>query len=71
MSVLDAERDLFIARSDFSSARYGYLLNILSLKRAAGTLSLEDLEQVNSYLQGSAVPTDVDEIFSQIEELSF
>jgi len=71
VSVLDAERDLFIARSDFSSARYGYLLNILSLKRAAGTLSLVDLEDVNSYLQGDAVPTDVQEIFSQIEELSF
>ena len=71
VSVLDAERDLFIARSDFSSARYGYLLNILSLKRAAGALSLVDLEQVNTYLQGDAVPTDVQDIFSQIEELSF
>ncbi|NRA17370.1 MAG: TolC family outer membrane protein [Oceanospirillaceae bacterium] len=71
VSVLDAERDLFIARSDFSSARYGYLLNILSLKRAAGTLSLVDLEGVNTYLQGDAVPTDVQDIFSQIEELSF
>jgi len=71
VSVLDAERDLFIARSDFSSARYGYLLNILSLKRAAGSLSLEDLEQVNAYLQGEAVSTDVDEILVDIEELSF
>ena len=71
VSVLDAERDLFIARSDFSSARYGYLLDILSLKRAAGSLSENDLEQVNSYLLGEPVTTDVDEIFLQIEELSF
>ena len=69
--MLDAERDLFIARSDFSSARYGYLLDILSLKRAAGTLAMGDLENVNTYLQGGSVSTDVDEIFSQIEELSF
>lgn len=60
VSVLDAERDLFIARSDFSAARYDYLLNTLSLKRAAGTLSVQDLEQINAALQGNEVTTDVD-----------
>ncbi len=60
VSVLDAERDLFIARSDFSAARYGYLLNTLRLKRAAGTLNVQDLEQINAELQGAEVTTDVD-----------
>lgn len=60
VSVLDAERDLFIARSDFSAARYEYLLNTLRLKRAAGTLNVQDLEQINAELQGIEVTTDVD-----------
>ncbi|WP_261842149.1 TolC family outer membrane protein [Aliamphritea ceti] len=60
VSVLDAERDLFIARSDFSAARYEYLLNTLRLKRAAGTLNVQDLEQINAELQGADVTTDVD-----------
>lgn len=60
VSVLDAERDLFIARSDFSAARYDYLLNNLRLKRAAGTLREADLEQINAALQGEDVSTDVD-----------
>lgn len=53
LSVLDAERDLFFARTDFSSARYDYLINTLRLKRAVGMLSIDDLKQVNSMLSGS------------------
>lgn len=49
--VLDAQRDLFIARRDFAQARYDYLLNSLRLKQAAGTLSEEDLLSVNAALQ--------------------
>jgi outer membrane protein len=51
LAVLDAERDLFIARRDYAQARYDYLLNSLRLKQAAGTLSEEDLLQVDSALQ--------------------
>ena len=50
VDVLDAQRDLFRARRDLSEARYGYLVNVLRLKRAAGTLSDEDLRLVSAWL---------------------
>jgi outer membrane protein len=48
--VLDAERDLFFARVEYSNARYDYILNTLRLKRASGSLSEADLVFVNSML---------------------
>ena len=50
VDVLDAQRDLFRARRDLSEARYGYILDVLRLKRAAGTLSEEDLRIVSAWL---------------------
>lgn len=50
VDVLDAERELFGAKRDFSAARYQFIVDILSLKQAAGTLSFEDLELVNVWL---------------------
>lgn len=51
LDVLDANRDLYRAKRDLSSARYDYLLNQLRLKQAAGTLSENDLVQINGWLQ--------------------
>lgn len=50
VDVLNAETDLFRARRDHSVTRYQYIVNILRLKRAAGTLSDEDIDQVDSWL---------------------
>nr|WP_232055190.1 TolC family protein [Vibrio taketomensis] len=52
VTVLDAVRDLFIARTEYSAARYDYLYNNLRLKRAVGTLTEFDLQQINNALQG-------------------
>jgi outer membrane protein len=51
LMVLDAQRDLFIARRDHAQARYDYLLNSLRLKQAAGTLSEDDLAIIAGALQ--------------------
>jgi outer membrane protein len=51
LDVLDATRDLYRAKRDLSSARHEYLLNLLRLKQAAGTLSESDLAQINEWLQ--------------------
>lgn len=51
VDVLDAQSDLFQARNDLSSARYGYILNALRLRRAAGTLTAGDLEAINNWLE--------------------
>jgi outer membrane protein len=51
LDVLDTTRDLYRAKRDLSSARYDYLLNMLRLKQAAGTLSEDDVSQINGWLQ--------------------
>ena len=51
LPVLDATRDLFLARRDYAQARYDYLLNRLKLKQAVGTLSEADLAGINEALQ--------------------
>ncbi len=50
VDVLNAQRDLFRAKRDFAQARYVYVLDILRLKQSAGTLSEEDLAEVNRWL---------------------
>ena len=50
VDVLDAQRDLFRARRDLSEARYGYILDVLRLKRAAGILSKDDLQLISAWL---------------------
>jgi outer membrane protein len=51
LSVLDAERDFHQARLEYSRSQYDYILNSLRLKRAVGTLSEEDLERINQWLE--------------------
>ena len=50
VDVLNSDRDLFRARRDHSIARYEYVLNILTLKEAAGILSEDDLSQIDAWL---------------------
>lgn len=51
LQVLDAERDLYAAKRDSAKARYEYLLNRLRLKQAVGTLSEEDLAEINKLME--------------------
>ena len=50
LNVLDAQRDLYRAKRDYSDARYTYILNLLRLKQVSGTLNIEDIRHVNSWL---------------------
>ena len=50
VEVLQALRDTFRARSDYSGALYDYIINLLSLKSAAGTLNESDLISINNFL---------------------
>ncbi|PAV25866.1 hypothetical protein CF392_08720 [Tamilnaduibacter salinus] len=54
VEVLDAERNYYIALRDYANARYDYVINTLSLKQAAGTLSPQDLADLNQWLSASA-----------------
>ncbi|HEY6967051.1 MAG TPA: TolC family outer membrane protein [Burkholderiales bacterium] len=51
LPVLDAQRDLYLARRDYAQSRYDYLFNRLKLKQAAGTLSEADLVSISAALQ--------------------
>jgi hypothetical protein len=55
LEILDAQRDLYVAKRDFAQARYDYLLNTLRLKDAAGMLSPADLGHINSLLEGVSI----------------
>jgi len=51
VDVLDAQRQLFTAVRNYNDSRYDYLLDTLELKRAAGTLSPEDLQALQGYFK--------------------
>ncbi len=51
VDVLNVQQELFRARRDHAVAHYDYLLATLRLKQAAGTLGVEDLQQVNRWLR--------------------
>ena len=50
VDVVAAERATSQARRDYARARYDYLLDTLRLKQASGSLSAQDLSQVNRWL---------------------
>lgn len=50
LAVLDAARDLYLYRRDFSLSRYDYIMNTLKLKESVGTLSADDLIVINGWL---------------------
>jgi len=51
VDVLNSQRDLFRAQRDLAVSRYDYILNTLSLRQAAGTLSASDVEAANVWLE--------------------
>jgi len=51
LPVLDAQRDLYLAKRDFAQSRYDYLLYRLRLKQAVGTLAETDLVNIGAALQ--------------------
>ncbi|MFY3776222.1 TolC family outer membrane protein [Marinobacter salsuginis] len=54
VEVLDAERAYYVALRDYANARYDYVINSLQLKQAAGTLSPQDLIELNNWLSAAA-----------------
>ncbi|XPF93745.1 outer membrane channel protein TolC [Colwellia sp. RE-S-Sl-9] len=50
VDVLDSTRNLYNAKRNLSSTRYSYIQAILSLKQAAGTITEQDLVDINNGL---------------------
>lgn len=51
LDILDATRDLYRAKRDYSEARHLHLLNYLRLKNAAGTLSEADVAALAQWMK--------------------
>ncbi len=58
VDVLDSQFNLYRAITLFYQARYDYLLNVLRLKQAAGTLRVEDLEDIDQWLGERPTPEE-------------
>lgn len=57
VDVLLAQQSLFAAQTQYAQARHSFLVNELSLKQAAGSLSPSDIEAVNRLLSADAEAT--------------
>ena len=51
VDVLNSQRELFRAKRDLAVSRYGYVLNMLSLLQAAGTLGTDNVQAANAWMQ--------------------
>ncbi|MTI15074.1 TolC family outer membrane protein [Sansalvadorimonas verongulae] len=53
VDVLDAQKSLYGAQRDYLNARYDFIINTLKLKQTAGTLSPQDLKDLNAWIRAS------------------
>ena len=59
VDVLNSQRALYIAITNYYDSRYTYIGNVLALKRAAGTLQIQDLEEIDRFLIERRPPEEV------------
>jgi outer membrane protein len=50
VDVIISQENLRQAQTAYAQSRYSYIVNVLALRRAAGSLALEDIQQVNGWL---------------------
>ena len=51
IDVLSTLREVYRSERDYARARYNYVINTLRLKQAAGTLTMEDGQNINTFLR--------------------
>jgi outer membrane protein len=59
VDVLNSQRSLYVAITNYYQSRYTYIGNVLRLKLAAGTLQIQDLEEIDRYLINRRPPEEV------------
>jgi outer membrane protein len=52
LDVLNTQQIVFQTRRDLAQSYFNYLIGVLRLKAAVGTLSEQDLEEINRQLRG-------------------
>ena len=58
VDVLVSQRAVYNAITNYYASRYEYLTNVLRLKKAAGTLQIQDLEQIDGWLEDRMPPEE-------------
>ncbi|MBU6212218.1 MAG: TolC family outer membrane protein [Gammaproteobacteria bacterium] len=56
VDVLESRRALAVAETNYSRSRYDYILNVMRLRLASGTLDRSTLEEVNTWLTETSQP---------------
>jgi outer membrane protein len=51
VDVLNSRQQLFTALTNYSRSRYDYVIDIITLKQAAGSLTRDDLKEINGWLK--------------------
>ncbi|TFH86489.1 type I secretion protein TolC [Billgrantia azerbaijanica] len=69
VDVLNAEQNLYDAVADHASARYDYVINLLTLRQQAGTLDASAIEEVNAWLDGESVSFTLPEEGGRYDEV--
>lgn len=59
LDVLNNQQTLFNAEREYALSRYSFLQNRLQLEQAAGTLDIDDLQDINRLLTVDALPKTV------------
>jgi outer membrane protein len=59
VDVLNSQFSLYQAITNYYQARYDYILNTLRLKQAAGTLQVQDLEEIDKWLVQRRTPEEI------------
>ncbi len=59
VDVLNSQFSLYQAITNYYQSRYNYILNVLRLKQAAGTLQVQDLEEIDQFLTTRKTPEQV------------
>ena len=58
VDVLNSQFSLYAAITNYYQSRYDYILNALALKQAAGTLQVQDLEEIDQWLTERQTPEE-------------
>lgn len=59
VDVLNSQRSLYVAITNYYDSRYTYIGNVLRLKLAAGNLRIQDLEEIDRHLVERRPPEEV------------
>lgn len=58
VDVLNSQFNLYSSITNYYQSRYDYVLNVLALKQAAGSLQIQDLEEIDQWLKQRPTPEE-------------